>query len=135
MDDVMVSLFMFEWNDESVDSFITKFIATPREGLCFPENIQPHTTTRDGRGAFKNDVLNYFADTDEGVSVQHSSIVCKDQSSASRFSANLVTLGNEPWVQAILAKGEPLPGKLAKVTVVVRNTPANALPGANALFH
>ena len=119
----------------TVDSYITKFIATPRGGLCFPENIQPHAPTNNGRGAFKNDILSHLAETDEGASVKYSNVVCKDQGSASRSSINLVALGNQPWVQAILVQGNPLPGKLAKVTVAVGNVPDNTMPCANALFH
>ncbi len=135
LDDVMVSLYMFHWDDESVDSFITKFITTPREGLCFPENIEPHDTTGKGCGAFKNPILSHLVDREEGASVQYGNVVCKDQGSASRFSCKLATFEHQPWVQAILAHGNPLPGKLAKVTVAVRNVPAEAIPCGNALFH
>ena len=135
LEDVMVSLFMFDWDDESVDSFITKLNATPREGLCFPENIKDHAPTVNNRGTFKNAILSHLVDAVECASVEYGNVVCKDQGSASRFSFKLATLKDQPWVQATLAQGNPLPGKLAKVTVAVRNVPVEAIPCANVLFH
>lgn len=134
-DDVMGSLFLFDWDDDSVDSLITKFLATPREGLCIPKNIAPHDTTIVGLRAFKNDLLSHMVDTEESASVQYGSVVCEDQGSAARFVCRLATLDVKPWMQAILAQGKPLPGKLAKVTVAVRNVPTDVFPCANALFY
>lgn len=58
-----------------------------------------------------------------------------DHSSLFKLLSRLTGLANQPWVNAVLMHGEPLPKKLVKVTFCARGEPHDAIDVQHALIY
>ena len=129
----------FDWNASAVASFVHKFNGVDREGIDFPQFFGPFQPCEQGFKQFQFELLRMLScsSTEPEICGKHNATtaVAKDHSSLYKLVVRLTALTNEPWVQALLQHGEPLPNKLVKITFSVHGKPQDVIDIQHPLIH
>lgn len=135
----MPAQLLFDWNLGAVESFIHKLNGVNKEDIDFPQFFGPFRTSQEGMKTFQVELLKILTRRTSGVTLYGEnyvqSAVVEDYSSFSKVITNLAVLPFQPWVRAVLEYGEPLPNKLAKVSVSVRGKPHDVIEFQHPLIY
>ena len=134
----MPAQLFFDWHLGAVESFIHKLNGVNKEGIDFPQFFGPFQTSKEGMKTFQIELLKIFTPTTSGVTIHGKNCVLfaevADYSSFSKFVTNMAVFPIQPWVRTVLEYGEPLPNKLAKLSVSVRGKPRDVIEFQHPLF-
>lgn len=129
----------FSWNMSAIASFIRKLNGMNKKDMYFPATLRQFEDSFQGCNDFTYAFIEYLSRNIPEMEIcgeyQVMHVTGKHFGTLTMLITSLQGLTDEPWLQAVLRDGEALPGKLVKITTLVRGKDENVTVRDHPLFH